>query len=61
MRAKLDACLLTGAEMALGRAGWVKLDDPFPVWAKMPRKTSRPNSPECATRGHAPAVLQRSA
>ncbi|MEW5965518.1 MAG: zinc metallochaperone GTPase ZigA [Pseudomonadota bacterium] len=34
IRAKLDACLLTDAEMALGRARWVKLDDPFPVWAQ---------------------------
>lgn len=34
IRANLDACLLTDAEMALGRAGWVKLDDPFPVWAQ---------------------------
>lgn len=34
IRAKLDACLLTDAEMARGRAGWVKLHDPFPVWEK---------------------------
>jgi G3E family GTPase len=34
IRAKLDACLLSDAEMARGRAGWMKLDDPFPVWAQ---------------------------
>ena len=34
IRAKLDACLLTDAELARGRAGWVKLHDPFPVWEK---------------------------
>jgi hypothetical protein len=34
IRAKPDASLLADAEMALGRAGWVKLDDPFPVWVQ---------------------------
>jgi G3E family GTPase len=34
IRARLDACLLTDAEMALGRAGWMKLADPFPVWTQ---------------------------
>lgn len=31
-RAKLDACLLTDAEFALGEAGWSAFDDPFPAW-----------------------------
>ncbi|MGU7769580.1 GTP-binding protein [Burkholderia sp. MR1-5-21] len=31
-RAKLDACLLTDAEFALGEAGWAAFDDPFPAW-----------------------------
>ncbi|WP_431820931.1 GTP-binding protein [Burkholderia sp. F1] len=32
-RAKLDACLLTDKEFALGAAGWTELfDDPFPAW-----------------------------
>ncbi len=31
-RAKLDACLLTDAELALGEAGWAAFDDPFPAW-----------------------------
>ncbi|MCO8648724.1 cobalamin biosynthesis protein CobW, partial [Burkholderia multivorans] len=31
-RAKLDACLLTDAEFALGAAGWAAFDDPFPAW-----------------------------
>ncbi|MFA8325348.1 GTP-binding protein [Burkholderia ubonensis] len=32
-RAKLDACLLTDKEFALGAAGWAELfDDPFPAW-----------------------------
>jgi G3E family GTPase len=32
--ANLDACLLTDAEMALGRSGWVNFPDPFPVWGE---------------------------
>jgi G3E family GTPase len=32
LRACFDACLLTDEEMALGEAGWVTLDDPFPRW-----------------------------
>ncbi|WP_292236147.1 GTP-binding protein [Burkholderia sp.] len=31
-RAKLDACLLTDAEFALGAAQWTHFDDPFPAW-----------------------------
>lgn len=31
-RAKLDACLLTDAEFALGATGWHAFDDPFPAW-----------------------------
>ncbi|KML14629.1 MULTISPECIES: GTP-binding protein [Burkholderia] len=31
-REKLDACLLTDAEFALGAAGWHAFDDPFPAW-----------------------------
>jgi G3E family GTPase len=31
-RAKLDACLLTDAEYALGPQGWQGLPDPFPAW-----------------------------
>jgi G3E family GTPase len=34
IRARLDACLLTDAEMALGRAGWMKFPDPFPAWER---------------------------
>jgi G3E family GTPase len=36
IRAHLDACLLDDTEMATGRAGWVKLHDPFPVWERQP-------------------------
>ncbi|UQA54990.1 zinc metallochaperone GTPase ZigA [Polyangium aurulentum] len=32
LRPRLDACLLTDEEMALGRAGWSALEDPFPPW-----------------------------
>ena len=32
MRARLDACLLNDAELALGPAGWRALHDPFPEW-----------------------------
>lgn len=31
-RAKLDACLLTDAEFALGATQWSAFDDPFPAW-----------------------------
>jgi G3E family GTPase len=31
-RAKLDACLLTDEEYALGSAAWARLPDPFPAW-----------------------------
>jgi G3E family GTPase len=32
LRARLDRCLLTDAEMRLGPAGWRRLPDPFPTW-----------------------------
>jgi len=32
LRARLDACLLTDAEMALGPEGWAQFEDPFGVW-----------------------------
>lgn len=32
MRSRLDACLLTDPEMALGEAAWADLPDPFPEW-----------------------------
>lgn len=34
MRARLDACLLDDAEMALGPDGWRRLPDPFPAWTR---------------------------
>lgn len=33
LRMRLDACLLTDAEMALGPEGWANFDDPFGIWA----------------------------
>lgn len=32
IRARLDDCLLSDAEMRIGRSGWVNLPDPFPRW-----------------------------
>jgi G3E family GTPase len=32
LRARLDVCLLTDAEMALGPQAWVQWDNPFPDW-----------------------------
>jgi G3E family GTPase len=32
LRQRLDACLLTDAEMAQGPHAWTRYDDPFPVW-----------------------------
>ncbi|MET3515368.1 G3E family GTPase [Pseudacidovorax sp. 1753] len=32
LRARLDACLLTDAEMARGPEAWLRYDDPFPAW-----------------------------
>jgi G3E family GTPase len=31
-QARLDTCLLTGSEYALGTSAWQALDDPFPEW-----------------------------
>ena len=33
LRASLDACLLTDAELAQGKAAWRKYSDPFPRWS----------------------------
>ncbi|HEY1076730.1 MAG TPA: GTP-binding protein [Fontimonas sp.] len=33
LRARLDACLLSDAEIAMGQSAWKDLPDPFPVWA----------------------------
>ncbi|MET3431377.1 G3E family GTPase [Herbaspirillum seropedicae] len=32
LRARLDACLLSDAEMAQGPLGWARMRDPFPLW-----------------------------
>lgn len=32
LRARLDACLLSDAEMAQGPLGWARMPDPFPLW-----------------------------
>ncbi len=32
LRRRLDACLLTDAELAAGPAGWARLKDPWPKW-----------------------------
>ncbi len=34
LTARLDACLLTNAELALGPDGWKVFADPFPVWER---------------------------
>ncbi len=34
LRAKLDACLLSDAEMAQGPLGWACMPDPFPLWGQ---------------------------
>ncbi|MFQ3663562.1 MAG: GTP-binding protein [Chloroflexaceae bacterium] len=36
LRARLDACLLTDAEMELGPEGWAAFDDPFGDWMLLP-------------------------
>lgn len=33
IRARLDACLVTG-KPAMDVAAWVKLADPFPIWRR---------------------------
>ena len=33
LRQRLDACLLTDAEMAQGPHAWTRYDDPFPAWS----------------------------
>ena len=32
LRRRLDACLLSDAELALGEDGWREMEDPFPRW-----------------------------
>jgi hypothetical protein len=32
LRTRLNACLLTDAEMAQGPQAWHRFTDPFPVW-----------------------------
>jgi G3E family GTPase len=32
LRTRLDACLLSDAEMAQGPEGWHRFEDPFPAW-----------------------------
>jgi G3E family GTPase len=32
MRARIEACLLSDEEMALGPNGWARFEDPFPEW-----------------------------
>jgi len=34
LRARLNACLLTAAEMRAGMKAWARLPDPFPKWAQ---------------------------
>ncbi|MCL7461378.1 zinc metallochaperone GTPase ZigA [Pseudomonas sp. NW5] len=34
LQAELEACLLSEAEMALGEAAWLQLEDPFEVWTE---------------------------
>lgn len=34
LRAQLDTCLLTDAELAMGPQAWASLPDPFPRWGK---------------------------
>ncbi len=34
LRTRLNACLLTAAEMRLGAKAWAKLSDPFPRWSQ---------------------------
>ncbi|MFJ3054668.1 zinc metallochaperone GTPase ZigA [Herbaspirillum sp. NPDC087042] len=34
LRERLDACLLSDAEMAQGPMGWARMPDPFPLWGQ---------------------------
>ncbi len=36
LRARLDHCLLTDAEMEMGPAAWAGFADPFPLWGQRP-------------------------
>ncbi|WP_250517915.1 zinc metallochaperone GTPase ZigA [Caballeronia sp. INDeC2] len=38
LRLRLNACLLTDAEMAEGPTGWLGFADPFPVWGGVPEE-----------------------
>ena len=52
LRAGLDACLLTDAEMDLGLDQWQRLPDPFAPWAPVPSSSDASTEP----RGDAAAV-----
>lgn len=42
LRKRLDDCLLTDAEMALGRNAWSAMPDPFPQWQELAFETVSP-------------------
>jgi G3E family GTPase len=45
LRARLDACLLTDAEMRAGPNGWRQLPDPFPHWGAAEPGSVRAGAP----------------
>jgi hypothetical protein len=49
LRRRLDQCLLTDAEMALGKEGWRRFADPFPRWEIVPadNATTRRTEDSC--------------
>jgi G3E family GTPase len=46
LRARLDACLLTDREMALGPAGWAAFEDPFGEWLLLSDDEHAGDSPD---------------
>jgi G3E family GTPase len=48
MRAGLESCLLTDAELALGEEGWRKFKDPFPEWITVAEAEAREESRRAA-------------
>ena len=48
MRAGLESCLLTDAELALGEEGWRKFKDPFPEWITLAEAEAREESRRAA-------------
>ena len=56
LKSRLDKCLLTDEEMALGEEGWKNFSDPFPDWLE--DEPYEADAPTAAVSGSAPSSPQ---